>query len=100
MASKPLEISLRAGLFGGRVISGDAVLGQTLTATVADWDSAPTSYAYQWLADGRPIKRATGSTYVVGKKDVGKRITVRVAGIKSGYVTEVETSTATDVLSR
>ena len=81
-------------------ISGDAVLGQTLTATVADWDPAPTSYAYQWLANGKPIKRATGSTYVVGKKDVGKRITVRVAGIKSGYVTEVETSTATVFVSR
>jgi len=37
---------------------------------------------------------------VVGKKDVGKRITVRVAGIKSGYVTEVETSTATVFVSR
>ena len=80
------------------LISGDAVLGQTLTATVADWDPIPTSYSYQWLANGKPIKRATGSTYVVGTKDVGKRITVRVAGIKSGYFTEVETSTATDVV--
>ena len=77
-------------------ISGDAVLGQTLTATVADWDPIPTSYSYQWLANGKPIKRATGSTYVVGKKDVGKRITVRVAGIKSGYLRELELSDSTE----
>ena len=85
------------------LISGDAVLGQTLTAgfgPAAYWSPEVDRYSYQWLANGKPIKRATGSTYVVGQKDVGKRITVRVAGIKSGYVTEVETSDPTDSVGR
>jgi hypothetical protein len=81
-------------------VSGSAVLGLTLTASVADWDPVPDRYAYQWLSNGKPIKRATGSTYVPGKKDVGKRISVRVAVVKSGYVTATETSTSTDSVSR
>ena len=81
-------------------ISGDAVLGETLTASVEAWDPVPDRYAYQWLVNGKPIKRATGSTYVVGKKEVGKRISVRVAGVKSGYVTATETSLQTSRASR
>jgi hypothetical protein len=81
-------------------VSGSAVLGLTLTASVADWDPVPDSYTYQWLVNGKPIKKATGSTYVPGKKDVGKRISVRVAGVKSGYVTTTETSSQTSVVTR
>jgi hypothetical protein len=81
-------------------ISGDAVLGETLTALVADWDPVPNSYAYQWLVNGKPIKRATGSTFLLSKKFVGKQISVRVTGVKPGYVTATETSPSTDSVSR
>jgi len=50
--------------------------------------------------NGKPIRRATDSTYEVGRRDVGKQISVRVSAVKSGYVTATETSSQTSVVSR
>jgi surface protein len=79
-------------------IVGAAVVGQTLTASVADWDPVPDSYSYQWLLRGKPIKRATDETYVVGSKDVGKPISVRVTGSRASYVSSVRESTRTSAV--
>lgn len=76
------------------MISGSAVVGQTLTANVSTWSPAA-SFSYQWLLNGKPIKRATGSTYVVGSKNVGRVISVRVTGSAPSYLPTTVTSQQT-----
>ncbi|MFF2053418.1 InlB B-repeat-containing protein [Leifsonia sp. NPDC058194] len=68
------------------VITGPAVVGSTLTATVTA-DSAPAaeSYEYQWLAGGDPIDGATAATYVPTAADLERQISVVVSPVTDGY---------------
>ena len=83
-------------------VNGLAVVGQTLEVDEGEWiaGDAEVSFSYQWFANGKAIKRATGPTYVPTSKDSGKRISVRVTGSAPSYVTTSKVSTATDAVSR
>ncbi|TIC79456.1 CHAP domain-containing protein [Nocardioides sp. GY 10127] len=75
-------------------ISGTAKQGSTLTAVTTGWTSGVTK-SYQWLRNGTAISGATGSTYAVNEKDIGKTLVVRVTGSGTGYTTVSETSSST-----
>ena len=81
-------------------IAGSAVVGQTLTASLGEWTPTPTTVAYQWLVNGAVIRGATGSTYVVGSRDVGRQISVRVTGSKVSYLSTVRESARTRAVTR
>jgi Leucine-rich repeat (LRR) protein len=68
-------------------ISGQAVVGSTLTAKPGSWTPTPTSWNYQWLLDGVAIGGATQATYVPVDSDRGKTVTVQIVGARDGYVT-------------
>ncbi|WP_048714158.1 hypothetical protein, partial [Cardiobacterium hominis] len=55
-------------------ITGEAKVGETLTATVNDDDGVPANVTYQWLANGVAIAGATGSSYQLTANDAGKTI--------------------------
>ena len=74
-------------------ITGKAESGKTLTAHRGTWSPTP-SYSYQWYRSGAKISGATKSTYKLTSKDKGKKITVKVTGKKSGYLTVTKTSAA------
>jgi hypothetical protein len=65
-------------------VSGDARVGQTLTAGNGSWSGNPTSFAYQWQrcdADGSncsDMAGSTGRTYTVRLADLGFRLRVQV----------------------
>ena len=59
-------------------ISGRARVGETLTAGRGEWDVASLRFAYQWLADGSVIPRATGRRLLLTPKLRGKHFKVRV----------------------
>lgn len=75
-------------------ITGSAIVGSRLTAVPYTWTSG-TRLTYQWYLNGRAISRATGSTLVVTPAMVKARITVRVTGTKSGYISAARTSART-----
>lgn len=69
------------------VISGQTLVGQTLTATAGTWTgTTPMTFTYQWRrCDGQganciDITAATSSTYVPVTDDVGYRLRVVVTG--------------------
>jgi surface antigen len=66
-------------------IQGDAVEGATLTAVPGVWSPADVPLTYQWFSNGKPIKKATATTYRPDKKQRGKTITVRVTGSGPGF---------------
>ena len=65
------------------VISGTAVVGQTLTTTNGTWTNSPSSYSYQWKRGGVNISLATSSTYVLVAADAGTNITCEVTATNS-----------------
>ncbi|MBB2975067.1 hypothetical protein FHX49_000608 [Microbacterium endophyticum] len=75
-------------------ISGSVKAGSTLSAKPGSWTSG-TTLKYQWYANGKAISKATGATYTTTASTVGKKITLRVTGSKSGYVSVSRTSAAT-----
>ncbi|MEU0380924.1 hypothetical protein ABZ093_26995 [Streptomyces cyaneofuscatus] len=79
------------------VISGPAKVGAKLTAGTGSWSAAPSSYAYQWKADGTAIAGATGATYTVPAKLLAKKITVTVTARRSGHPDGQSTSAAVTV---
>ena len=46
---------------------------------------------YQWYRNGAAIAGADGKSYKLVTADKGKKITVKVFGIRTGYFTETET---------
>lgn len=80
------------------VVSGTAQVGRTLSAQTTGW-TAGTVLAYQWRADGSPIKGATRPTLTLAAAQRGKRITVVVTGSKPGYAVASQSSRATGPVS-
>lgn len=59
-------------------LGGTAKVGRTLRAGRGSWTPAPSSFAYAWLRDGRPIRGASGSRYRLTAKDARHAISVQV----------------------
>lgn len=76
-------------------ISGTVRVGSTLTAIRGTWNPAPSSYRYQWRANGTAIKGATGKSFRLTTEQHGKKISVTVQGIRSGYYPTTRTSGST-----
>ena len=79
-------------------ITGSAVLGQTLSASLGEWTPAPTTVAYQWLLNGAVIRGATGSTYTLTSAAVGRQVSVRVTGSKVSFLSATRESTRTSTV--
>jgi hypothetical protein len=66
-------------------IVGKARVGQRLRLTSGSWTPTVVTRKLQWLANGKAVKRATRTFYVVRAGQVGKRLTVRVVASATGY---------------
>jgi hypothetical protein len=77
------------------VISGTVRVGSTLTAIRGTWSPTPSSFSFQWYADGRAISGATTSRYTLTGSDYKKKITVTVRTYRAGWGTAVRRSAAT-----
>ncbi len=73
-------------------ISGSTKSGSTLIANTGQWDSG-VAFTFQWIRNGGLIANQTASTYKTTADDIGKSITVRVVGSKTGYESATFTST-------
>jgi hypothetical protein len=77
-----------------------SVVGTKLTAIRGTWASGSVTYSYQWLRNGVAISGATTNVHTTTSSDVGKTISVKVTGKKSGYSTTPLTSAGVTVLGR
>ncbi|MFE4634866.1 Tat pathway signal protein [Streptomyces sp. NPDC056773] len=75
-------------------ITGTAKVGSVLTANRGTWTPAPTSYDYQWYADGKAITGATRTTFTPTSAQRGQRITVKVTAHRTGHLAGTATSGA------
>ncbi|MGW8766518.1 hypothetical protein ACWGN5_28925 [Streptomyces sp. NPDC055815] len=75
-------------------VSGTVRVGSKVTAVVGTWSPAPTSYAYQWRANGVAIAGATGASYVPAASVLGKKLTVTVTALRTGHLNGAYTTGA------
>lgn len=68
-------------------ISGKARVGKKLSTDGGTWSQPGITLTYQWLRDGRPIKRANKDFYRLRAKDAGHRLRIRITAVKDGYAT-------------
>ncbi|MFF9849676.1 hypothetical protein [Streptomyces litmocidini] len=80
-------------------VTGTVRVGRTLTLNRGAWTPAPTSYAYQWYANGRAISGATRTTFTLAKAQRGLRITVRVTALRTGHSSGVAWTRATGAVA-
>ncbi|MFD8724072.1 Tat pathway signal protein [Streptomyces sp. NPDC059629] len=78
-------------------ITGTAEVGAKVTATNGSWSATPTSYTYQWKADGMAVSGATAATYTVPSALLGKKLSVTVTAVKGGWLSGSATSAAVTV---
>ncbi|GAA3844067.1 hypothetical protein GCM10022403_090000 [Streptomyces coacervatus] len=78
-------------------VTGTAKVGAKVTAAPGSWSTAPSSYSYQWKADGTAISGATASAYTIAAAQLGKKLTVTVTAVKGGWQSGTATSAAVTV---
>ncbi|MFJ6016648.1 hypothetical protein [Streptomyces sp. NPDC092952] len=81
-------------------ISGTAKVGRVLKAAHGTWTPAPTSYSYQWYANGKAISGATKSSLTLKTAQRGKKIAVKVTARRTGHTNGTATSAATKAVAR
>jgi hypothetical protein len=62
-------------------ITGNPVVGRTLTAQPGVWKPSSLELGYQWKRDGKAIAGATAKTYTLTAADRGHTVTVVVSGV-------------------
>ncbi len=78
-------------------VSGDVTVGSTLTADPGTWSDPAATFSYAWLRCHRrghcsTIDGADGSTYLLGRHDVGFKIVVAVTATNSGGTASADSS--------
>ena len=76
-------------------VRGKARVGKVLVVRPGTWTPTPTTIAYRWLRNGKPIARATGPRYRLTKADRGRRVSVRVTATGGGWQAGTATSRPT-----
>ncbi|MDV9189794.1 hypothetical protein R6L23_16485 [Streptomyces sp. SR27] len=80
-------------------VTGTVKVGRTLSLNRGTWTPAPTSYTYQWYANGRAITGATKTWLTLGKAQRGTRITVKVTAYRTGHTAGVAWTRSTGAVA-
>ena len=79
-------------------ISGEAVVGGTLSASISDSDGVQSgSESYQWLSDGDLISGATASSYTLTADEGGEAVSVIVRYTDNSGLRETVESAPVDI---
>ena len=92
------NVPLVQGSNGVASISGVAVVGETLSASVSDSDGVqPGSESYQWYSDGAAISGATSPSYTLSQDEGGEAVTVVVRYTDESGLRETVESAPLDI---
>ena len=94
------SIPLVEGSNGAASISGESVVGGTLSASVSDPDGVQSgTESYQWYSDGAQIPGATASSYALTPNEGGASVTVVVRYTDSAGLRETVESAPSGIQS-
>lgn len=95
-----LNMDLTVRNMAAPVLLGKPRVGRNLRLRAGPWSPYRLRLEYRWLANGKPIRGAHGTTYRPRARDVGKRLSVRVTGSFPHYVPLTVTTARTGRVSR
>jgi hypothetical protein len=72
---------------GVPTVTGDPVVGGTLTADPGTWAPAPSAISYQWYSGTTQLRKATAATLKLAAAQSGADVSVRVRVARPGYRT-------------
>ena len=78
-------------------ITGNPVVGRTLTAQPGIWKPASLELGYQWKRDGKAIPGATARTYTLTEADRGHTVTAIVSAVIYTYDNQARASAGVKV---
>jgi hypothetical protein len=73
-------------------ISGTPVVGHTLGLSTGSWSPAGLTFAYQWKVAGADVPGATATSLPLTADYLGKIVSVRITGSKTGYTSTTVTA--------
>ena len=99
--SSSVKVSLGAALKATKkpTLSGSHKVGKTETVHAGTWSVKGAKFTYQWLLNGKVIKKATKSTFKPTRSDKGKKLSCRVTASVSGYAKGSATTSSVKVSS-
>ncbi|MFE7133039.1 hypothetical protein ACFVIM_19490, partial [Streptomyces sp. NPDC057638] len=65
-------------------VTGPVRVGERVTATTGAWAPRPSSYGYQWFADGQAITGARDAEFRISGAQFGRELSVRVTAHRPG----------------
>jgi surface antigen len=77
-------------------VTGEALVGQVLTASRGSYDPGSTTKTVQWFSDDRPIPGATAWRLQLDKDQAGTVVRAEVSVTRAGYEPATVTSAPTD----
>lgn len=77
------------------VVTGNTVVGETLTANPGNWKPDATVFSYQWYLNGKKVKGATQASFTLTTATKGRTVKVKVTGKAAGYTTTSKYSKST-----
>ena len=91
--SNPVRVETLAAVAGPQALapSGTSV-GTGLVGEAPVWNQPDVTTTYQWLRNGTPITGATVLVYTLTAADLGREISLRATGKKSGFLDSVAVS--------
>ena len=90
--------TLVQGSNGVASLSGEAVVGETLSASISDPDGVQSgSESYQWFSDGDLISGATSSSYTLSADEGGELVTVVIRYTDASGLRETVESAPSDI---
>lgn len=73
---------------GSVVLSGSAVVGQTLQVSVSDPDGISSNVSYYWYADDQLIEGENGESLLITQQQIGMQLSAQAKYIDNGGVNE------------
>lgn len=92
--SKTSKATTKVPRVGAVKVMGTAKVGRTLSVSRGTWTSG-TTFSYRWHVNGKPVSKATKSTWRVPSSAAGKKVSVTVVGKRSGFTTVAVASPST-----
>lgn len=93
------DTSNNTNTLGSVSLSGTALTGESLSASVNDSDGISTDITYYWYADGEMISGANSSSFTLTDQQVGLPVTVQALYTDDGGINESHLSEPTDNVS-
>jgi surface antigen len=80
---------------GTPTLTGDPLLGETLSLDPGTFTPADAEVTVHWLRDGVPVAGSAGSTYLLTKADLGTHVRAQMTLTRPGYETLTVRTTRT-----